>query len=193
MTPRRPATAALVLLALAAPAGAADPKRDALWAAVRAGDVKAVQAALDSGADVNARNEYGVTALWIAAGKPKPEVAELLVAKGADVNARDDIWYQTPLSSAVGGRQHDDDGDDENRPQRKRVERAAARHGTGDYVIRFRDRAGRVARVPSGQTRPTPRQAIGAPAKLDRLRGTERGDLWPVCPIGLARRVSRPS
>ena len=66
---------------------------------------KALQKAIDDGADVNARNEYGVSALWIAAGKGKLEVIELLVNKGADVNARDDIWYQTPLSTAVGGRQ----------------------------------------------------------------------------------------
>src|SRR5207248_1843646 len=45
----------------------ADAKRDALWAAVRANDVAAVKAAVEKGADVNARNEYGVTALWIAA------------------------------------------------------------------------------------------------------------------------------
>jgi outer membrane protein assembly factor BamB len=85
-------------------AKARDDKRDALWAAVRAGDVKAVAAALDSGADVNAKNEMGVSALWIAAGKDKLDVIELLVRRGADVNARDGIWYQTPLSSAVAGK-----------------------------------------------------------------------------------------
>lgn len=94
-----------VLLLFAAVAPAADPKRETLWAAVRNGDVKAIQEAIDKGADVNAKNEYGVSALWIAAGKAKPEVIDLLVSKGADVNSRDDIWYQTPLSSAVSGRQ----------------------------------------------------------------------------------------
>lgn len=95
--------AALVFLPASVRAG--DPKREVLWAAVRAGDVKAVAAALDKGADVNAKNEIGVSALWIAAGKGKLEVIELLVRRGADVNARDGIWYQTPLSSAVGGKQ----------------------------------------------------------------------------------------
>jgi outer membrane protein assembly factor BamB len=94
-----------LFVVLAMPARAHDEKRDALWAAVRAGDAKAVAVALDSGADVNAKNEIGVTALWIAAGKDKPDVVELLVQRGADVNARDGIWYQTPLSSAVGGKQ----------------------------------------------------------------------------------------
>jgi outer membrane protein assembly factor BamB len=86
---------------MATSAPARDAIRDALWAAVRAGDAKAVSAALDQGADVNARNEIGVSALWIAAGKDKPDVVELLVRRGADVNARDGIWYQTPLSAAV--------------------------------------------------------------------------------------------
>ncbi|MFO0815858.1 MAG: PQQ-binding-like beta-propeller repeat protein [Gemmatales bacterium] len=76
--------------------------RETLWAAVRAGDVQAIEATLAKGADVNAKNEMGVSALWIAAGKAKKEVVELLIKKGADVNVRDGIWYQTPLSSAVG-------------------------------------------------------------------------------------------
>ncbi len=94
-----------VVVAPLALAGAADPPggRDALWAAVRGGDPKAVAAALDAGADVNARNEYGVTALWIAASKGKPAVVGLLLDRGADPNARDGIWYETPLSLAVGG------------------------------------------------------------------------------------------
>jgi outer membrane protein assembly factor BamB len=77
--------------------------RDALWAAVRNGDAKAVKDALDKGADVNAKNEIGVTALWIAASKGKLEVVEVLLDHGADVNARDGIWYQTPLSVSLGG------------------------------------------------------------------------------------------
>jgi outer membrane protein assembly factor BamB len=97
--------AGLLFLAIAVSLQAADPKREALWGAVRNGDVKAIQAAIDAGADVNAKNEYGVSALWIAVGKGKLDVVEYLVSKGADVNVRDDIWYQTPLSSAVGGLQ----------------------------------------------------------------------------------------
>ena len=98
----------MVLLGLALNwVSAGDSKRDALWAAVRAGDIKAITTALDQGADVNAKNEMGVTALWIAVSKGKLDVIELLVKRGADVNARDGIWYQTPLSSAVGSRRVD--------------------------------------------------------------------------------------
>jgi outer membrane protein assembly factor BamB len=98
-------TLAACVVFVTASAHARDAKRDALWTAVRAGDAKAVEAALDAGADVNAKNEIGVTALWIAAGKDKLDVIETLVRRGADVNTRDGIWYQTPLSSAVGGKQ----------------------------------------------------------------------------------------
>lgn len=92
--------AATILTLLAGRAWAADARRDALWAAVRAGDIKAIQAALDKGADVNAKNEMGVSALWIAASKGKLPVMEFLVKKGADVNVRDGIWYGTPLTMA---------------------------------------------------------------------------------------------
>jgi outer membrane protein assembly factor BamB len=88
----------IVLMLLVGSARAGNEQRDALWTAVRAGDVKAIQAALDKGADVNAKNEIGVSALWIAASKGKLPVLELLVKKGADVNVRDGIWYGTPLT-----------------------------------------------------------------------------------------------
>jgi len=98
----------VAITASALVAVAADPKsdaRDALWAAVRAGDVKAITSALDKGADVNAKNEIGVTALWIASSKGNHDVVVALLAHGADPNARDGIWYQTPLSYAVAGGQ----------------------------------------------------------------------------------------
>lgn len=105
MTSRLLSIGTFVLLVVATAHSADVKTREALWAAVRSGDVKAIQDAIDKGADVNAKNEYGVSALWIAAGKGKFEVIETLVKNGADVNTRDDIWYQTPLSSATGANQ----------------------------------------------------------------------------------------
>lgn len=99
----RIASALVAVSLLVSTSHAADPKREALWSAVRASDVKAIEKALADGADVNAKNEYGVSALWIAVGRASPEIVELLVKKGADVNSRDDIWYQTPLTTAVSG------------------------------------------------------------------------------------------
>jgi outer membrane protein assembly factor BamB len=94
----------IFLASITLTAFASDPKteaREALWAAVRAADEKAIAAVLDKGADVNAKNEYGITALWIAANKGKKEIVELLLSRGADPNARDGIWYQTPLSQSL--------------------------------------------------------------------------------------------
>src|SRR5947209_8712558 len=92
-----------LLMLFAATADAADDLREPLWAAARNGDATAVRTLLKKGADVNARNEIGITALWIAAGNGKSDVVEVLLEHGADVNARDGIWYQTPLSLALGG------------------------------------------------------------------------------------------
>ncbi|HEV3024717.1 MAG TPA: ankyrin repeat domain-containing protein, partial [Pirellulales bacterium] len=80
----------------------ADDAGTALRAAARTGDVEGVERALADGADVNAADEIGVTALWLAASKGHLEIATTLVRHDADVNARDGIWYETPLSGAVG-------------------------------------------------------------------------------------------
>ena len=79
----------LLLCSLALAALAADDPRAALFAAVRNTDVAAIKAALDQGADVNAKHETGISAIWIAASKGKPEIVELLLSRGADPNSRD--------------------------------------------------------------------------------------------------------
>jgi ankyrin repeat protein len=60
-------------------------------------DLTGVQAELDKGVDVNAKDEFGRTPLHYAATK---EIAELLIAKGADVNAKDMPGF-TPLHRAA--------------------------------------------------------------------------------------------
>ena len=70
----------------------ADPIHDTAFD----GDLAGVQAELDKGADVNAKNESGVTPLLWAAWKGHKEVAELLIANGADVNAKNEDG-ETPL------------------------------------------------------------------------------------------------
>ena len=45
---------------------------------------------IEKGADVNAVEEDGWTALMIAAGNGHKEVCQLLIEKGADVNAVDE-------------------------------------------------------------------------------------------------------
>jgi ankyrin repeat protein len=72
-----------------------------LFAASRKGDVAAVKALLDKGADVNAKWRYDTTALLMASGRGHLEVVQLLIERGANVNVKDTFYGQTPLSSAA--------------------------------------------------------------------------------------------
>ena len=65
------------------------PLAEELWAATRAGDAARVTAALDTGADVNAKTRYGATALSFAADRGNVELVKLLLARGANVNAQE--------------------------------------------------------------------------------------------------------
>lgn len=53
----------------------------------RTGDARNVRCLLDNGADANAANSAGVTALMSAAGAGRAEVVRVLLEKGAEVNA----------------------------------------------------------------------------------------------------------
>ena len=68
--------------------------------------LEAVQAALDLGADVNAIDINGETAMHGAAYKNLPKVVKLLASKGAkiDIWNRNDKFGWTPLAIAVGYR-----------------------------------------------------------------------------------------
>jgi ankyrin repeat protein len=68
--------------------------------------LEAVQAALDLGADINAVDNNGETAMHAAAYKNLPKVVKYLAAKGAriDVWNRNDRFGWTPLAIAVGYR-----------------------------------------------------------------------------------------
>jgi ankyrin repeat protein len=60
---------------------------DAAWErAVRGGDVEAVHRLLRAGADVDARDRYGQTAVMLAAHHGHRELVELLVEARADLN-----------------------------------------------------------------------------------------------------------
>jgi len=73
--------------------------------AAEEGDLAGVQAELDKGANVNAKNQNGATPLHRAAWFGHKEIVELLIAKGADVNAKDDSqsshYVGTPLNCAA--------------------------------------------------------------------------------------------
>jgi len=95
-------TLALLLIPLATPAQ--DPKQqlnDQLFEAVRKGDVSAVTALLDKGADVNAKFRYGTTALFKAAERGHTDVVKLLLVRGADVSVKDTFYGTTAMSWAL--------------------------------------------------------------------------------------------
>ena len=56
--------------------------------AARDGDLKGIQSCLDVGWDVNAKNEYGRTALHYAANSGKVDAIAALIKTGADVNVK---------------------------------------------------------------------------------------------------------
>jgi hypothetical protein len=57
------------------------------------GDRKTVQLFIDTGVDINARDEHGWTPLMISTFNGREEVALLLIRCGADVNAKDTAGY----------------------------------------------------------------------------------------------------
>jgi outer membrane protein assembly factor BamB len=73
-----------------------------LWSAARAGDVAAIAAALDQGADVNARSRYDATALFYAADRGHLGAVRLLLERGAEVNAQDTFYRMRPIDLALG-------------------------------------------------------------------------------------------
>jgi ankyrin repeat protein len=80
----------------------ADGETGLLLAAMR-GDVKAVNALLDNGADVNVRHKDGWTGLLLAAVNGHAAVVQALLDKGADVNTKEKLMGQTALIWAVKG------------------------------------------------------------------------------------------
>ena len=92
------------LLVLLFPQTQTDPKQalnDQLYEAVRKGDAAAVTAALDKGADVNAKFRYGTTALFKAAERGNAEVTKVLLDRGAELDIKDTFYGATALSWAL--------------------------------------------------------------------------------------------
>src|SRR5688572_4428292 len=74
---------------------------DQLFEAVRKGDAAAVTAALDRGADVNAKFRYGSTALFKAAERGHVPVVKVLLDRGADVKVKDTFYGATAMTWAL--------------------------------------------------------------------------------------------
>src|SRR3712207_9064168 len=74
---------------------------DALFDAARKGDVAAVKAALDGGADVNATWRYDQTALFIAAFRGHAEGARILLERGAKPDVKASFYGMTAIGAAA--------------------------------------------------------------------------------------------
>ena len=88
-------------LSLAMSAIAQSPN-EALFEAARAGDVRAIEAALAAGAGVNATSRYDVTPLIFAASNGRLDAVKVLVARGANVNAQDTFYRSRAGAMAIG-------------------------------------------------------------------------------------------
>src|SRR5512132_559093 len=77
---------------------------DRAWEqAVTSGDVEAVRQLIRSGANVDARNRHGQTALMVAAQRGHREVVETLVASGADLDVTAKYKLSALMLAIVAG------------------------------------------------------------------------------------------
>lgn len=93
----------LVLIAILIPftTGIADDLNMDLVNAARNGDTAAVKSCLAKGADVNAKNLAGMTALGCAAKKGHLSAVEALLEAGADINTHYDPYGASALITAA--------------------------------------------------------------------------------------------
>ena len=96
--------ALLTVLGVLAGAGSAALRSPVLDAAKR-GDVESLKSELRAGADVNAAQGDGFTAIHWAAKTGNREVAEVLIAAGADIEATTRLGSHTPLHVAAAAGQ----------------------------------------------------------------------------------------
>jgi ankyrin repeat protein len=101
ITKGRPGALVLLILLGSPRLALAEDSKDDFLAAARKGDAKRVSDLLDKGVDVNAKTDYGATALSFAAEKGHLEVVKVLLKHKADVNAKDTFYQSKPLTWAV--------------------------------------------------------------------------------------------
>lgn len=91
----------MALLSLQTAAPSKQELNDQLFEAVRKGDLTAATAALDRGADVNAKFRYGTTALFKASERGYAPIVKLLLDRGADVKVKDTFYGANAMSWAL--------------------------------------------------------------------------------------------
>ena len=71
-----------------------------LFKAVELNEIKEVKRLIEEGANVNAVDEDGMTALYWASRWGYSEIVKMLIEKGADVNVVDEYFRETALHKA---------------------------------------------------------------------------------------------
>src|SRR5208337_5502443 len=74
-----------------------------LWQAAKRGDLPEIKSLLDKGAEVNAKNDNGSTALMAASLQGHPEIVQALLAKGAEVNAKNNNGSTALMAACLQG------------------------------------------------------------------------------------------
>jgi len=72
--------------------------------AIAADDMAALQACVDAGADIDARDEHGQTAVMIAARDGRTAMVSWLIAQGADLNHTAKFNLSTLMLAVINGR-----------------------------------------------------------------------------------------
>ncbi len=103
MQPVRSIFIVLFILLMLLTTGYAGDLNTDLINATKKGDTKAVKSYLSKGADVNAKDAFGQSALSFAAKYGNMEIAKALIANGADVNAKDLMGGGLALNLAASG------------------------------------------------------------------------------------------
>ena len=62
------------------------------------------RALIDAGADINAKDEAGSTALMVASEYGRTEIVKLLIATGADVNIKNELGWTALMWASRWGR-----------------------------------------------------------------------------------------
>src|SRR5262245_13053793 len=78
-----------------------DYKAPELHSATWAGRLEETEALIEAGADVNARDGHGETAIFGAAAWGRSDVVRLLISKGAEVNLTEPLRAYSPLHWAA--------------------------------------------------------------------------------------------
>ena len=103
MSRRRGAWLSFAVLAVALLTGAAAPDDEEFLDATKRGDVAVVRSLLKEGADPNASQGDGLSALHLAAQEGNVDIIDVLLAAGAGIEAKTRIGDYTPLHLASWG------------------------------------------------------------------------------------------